>query len=208
MSGEQPFDEGAVAELARRAKVALRKRARGVRGALTEAAAAERSRAIVERLQELDAVQAAKTIALFDAIRARREVDVTPLDAWARARGASVAYPSMDREAWTMTFRDPGSRDSMTDRGFGFLEPDPEAAEVGEVDVIVTPALLVDGRGYRLGYGGGFYDRTIASLKPRAAAICVVYDFQLAADLPVGAGDVPVDLIVTDKKVLTPERAG
>lgn len=208
MSGEQPFDTAAVAELAKRAKVALRKRARGVRGALTEAAAAERSRAIVERLRGLEVVQGAKTIALFDAMLARREVDVVALDAWARARGASVLYPSMDRASWTMTFRDPGSRETMTDRGFGFLEPDPGAPEATEVDVIVTPALLVDGRGHRLGYGGGFYDRAIARFKPHAHAVCVVYDFQLAADLPVAAGDVPVDLIVTDKKVLEPVRIG
>jgi 5-formyltetrahydrofolate cyclo-ligase len=204
MSGEQPFDPSAVAELARRAKVALRKRARGVRGALTEAAAAERSRSILERLLSLDVVTSARTIALFEAMTARREVDVRDLDPWARARGISVVYPSMSREAWSMTFRDPGAPGNMADRGFGFLEPDPNLPEATEIDVVITPALLVDGRGYRLGYGGGFYDRALARLKPHAKAVCVVYHFQLAADLPTAETDVPVDLIVTDQKVIEP----
>lgn len=208
MSAEQPFDSTAVAELARRAKIALRKRARGVRGALTESAASERSRAILERLLAQEIVANACTIALFHPMTARREVDVRGLDPWARSRGASVVYPSMDREAWTMTFRDPAVPESMTDRGCGFLEPDPGLPEATEIDVVVTPALLVDGRGYRLGYGGGFYDRALARLKPRAKAVCVVYDFQLAADLPIAEGDVPVDLIVTDRKIIEPVRGG
>ncbi len=202
------FDPDTVAELARRAKVALRKRARAVRAAVPESAAVERSRAIVERLCNLEVVQAARTIALFDAMLAKREVDARALDPWARARGAAVVYPSMDRASWTMAFRDPGDPARMTDRGFGFAEPDPSIAEVDAIDVIVTPALLVDGRGNRLGYGGGFYDRALARYRPHAVAVCVVYPFQLAADLPTGPGDVPVDIVVTDEKVIDLRRAG
>ena len=196
------FDPETVAELGRRAKVALRKRAKSVRAAIPESAAIERSRAIVERLCDLDVVKAARTIALFDAMLAKREVDPRAIDPWARARGASVVYPSMDRASWTMTFRDPGDPATMTDRGFGFAEPDPSVAEAETIDVIVTPALLVDGRGNRLGYGGGFYDRALSRYRPPAVAVCVVYPFQLAADLPTGPGDVPVDVIVTDQKVI------
>jgi 5-formyltetrahydrofolate cyclo-ligase len=202
MSGGHDFDPATVAELSRRAKVALRQRARGVRASIPLSGAAERSRAIVERLKTLEPLLGARSIALFDAMAAKREVDVRSLDGWARERGASVVYPSMDRAAWAMTFRDPGDPDAMQDRGFGFREPDPSAPEATEIDVIVTPALLVDGRGIRLGYGGGFYDRALAQHKPRSRAVCVVYEFQLAADLPRAEHDVPVDLVVTDERVL------
>lgn len=168
------------------------------------AAASQRSASIVERLKTLDLLGAARTIALFDSMTAKREVDVIPLDAWARAQGKSVVYPSMDRGSWTMAFRDPGDLARMEDRGFGFREPAPALPEAHDIDVIVTPALLVDGAGNRLGYGGGFYDRALAAHKPRSKAVCVVYEFQLAADLPHGDGDVPVDVIVTDDRVLYP----
>lgn len=205
MSDGHDFDPATVAELGRRAKAALRKRARGVRSAIPLSAAAERSSAIVERLKTLDVVLGARTIALFDAMTEKREVDVRALDAWARARGMAVGYPSMDRGSWSMTFRDPGNPSAMDDRGFGFREPDGAIPEMNDIDVIITPALLVDGAGNRLGYGGGFYDRALARHKPRSKAVCVVYQFQLAADLPHGDGDVAVDLIVTDERVITPD---
>ena len=204
MSGGHDFDPETVAELGRRAKAALRKRARGVRAAMPLPAAAERSNAIVERLKTLDLVLQARTIALFDAMTEKREVDVRPLDAWARARGMAVVYPSMDRASWTMSFRDPGDPAKMEDRGFGFREPEGSIPEMNDIDVIITPALLVDGAGNRLGYGGGFYDRALARHKPHSKAVCVAYQFQLAADLPHGDGDVAVDLIVTDERVIAP----
>src|SRR5512139_3027299 len=142
MSGGHDFDPATVAELSRRAKAALRQRSRAVRASIPLSCAAERSHAIVERLKSLDDVLGARTIALFDAMLQKREVDVRSLDAWARARGAAVVYPSMDRAAWAMTFRDPGDPATMEDRGFGFREPAPAAPEATEIDVIVTPALL------------------------------------------------------------------
>ncbi len=212
MTDGHDFDPDAVAEMARRAKVELRKRARSVRGALPEPAAAERSSRIVNRLLTLDAVQRARSIALFDPMLARREVDVRPVDVWARGRGVRVLYPSMSvvdagaGEGQTrhraMCFRE-GDPATMQDGGLGFREPSGEAPAVTEIDVIVVPALLVDGRGHRLGYGGGFYDRALLTHRPPAVAVAVVYHFQLAAELPTTGGDARVDVTVTDAAVLT-----
>ncbi|HVY49722.1 MAG TPA: 5-formyltetrahydrofolate cyclo-ligase, partial [Minicystis sp.] len=58
--------------------------------------------------------------------------------------------------------------------------------------------------GYRLGYGAGYYDRALPRVRPPALAVGVAFSFQLVADLPVTEHDVPVDLVVTDDRVLHP----
>jgi 5-formyltetrahydrofolate cyclo-ligase len=96
----------------------------------------------------------------------------------------------------------------LEERGLGFREPDPALPEAASLDVIVVPALQIDGRGHRIGYGAGFYDRTLPRFAPPALAIGVVFSFQLVAEVPVTPGDVPLGLIVTDEQVIEPEPAG
>jgi 5-formyltetrahydrofolate cyclo-ligase len=88
--------------------------------------------------------------------------------------------------------------------GFGFREPsldDPEAVR-GEVEAVVVPALAADPSGHRIGYGAGYYDRTLPRFAPPAVAVAVVFDFQLVAEVPTTDGDVRVDWIVTDTRVM------
>ncbi len=186
-------------ELARRAKDMLRKRGRGQRKSLSAAAAAERSRAVSQRLAGLPFFERARTIALYAPIPGRNEVDVTPLDPSIRARGAVAYYPSIDPETLRMTFRDPGSLAGLSDRGRGFPEPDPAAPLAPALDVIVVPALWVDPLGRRIGYGGGYYDRTLPLHRPGALAVAAVFHFQVGADLPELPGDERVDWVVTDE---------
>jgi 5-formyltetrahydrofolate cyclo-ligase len=177
----------------------LRKRARSLRRSLSASAAAERSRKIADRLAALPVFESARTVALYHPIARRNEVDVLALDALVRSRGGVVAYPCTEAEAGHMTFRAPTGIDAMNDRGSGIVEPEPTAPAVADLDVVVVPALWVDLEGRRIGYGGGYYDRALASLRPHAVAIAVVYHFQLGADLPEMPGDQRVDWVVTDE---------
>ncbi|MFT3765442.1 MAG: 5-formyltetrahydrofolate cyclo-ligase [Minicystis sp.] len=186
------------------AKAMLRKRARALRNSIPAGAVAERSARIAAQIEALPAVVAARSIALFWPIEGRKEVDLTALDARLRAAGKRVAYPSIDPDTRVMTFRFVDDPTAMEERGLGFREPDPTAVEASALDVIVVPALQVDPRGHRIGYGAGFYDRTLPRFAPPAAAVAVAFSFQLIAEVPVTDGDVPVDLIVTDEKVITP----
>ena len=70
------------------------------------------------------------------------------------------------------------------------------------------PALGVAPSGHRIGYGAGYYDRTLPLHAPPAVTLAVAYDFQLLAEVPVTEGDVPVDFIVTDRRVLRAEADG
>jgi 5-formyltetrahydrofolate cyclo-ligase len=190
--------------LRRRVKAELRKRMRGLRKALPATACADRSARIIERLVALEPIARAGAVALFWPIEERHEVDLRALDARLRERGARVAYPGVDPETHAMTFRFVEHPDAMQTLGFGFREPslgDPEAAS-GELDAVIAPALAADPRGHRIGYGAGYYDRTLPRFAPPAVSVAVVFDFQLVAEVPSLEGDVTVGWVVTDTRVL------
>jgi 5-formyltetrahydrofolate cyclo-ligase len=206
-----PEPQEAIAEdfLRRRVKSELRKRMRALRKTTPAEACAERSARIVESLLAVPRVAGARTVALFWPIEDRHEVDLRPLDAALRAKGARVAYPAL-AEAGDMVFHFVADPARMQERGHMFAEPgadDPlvggDGLDLAELDVIVVPALAIDPSGHRIGYGAGYYDRALARTRASLTlSIGVAYDFQLVSEVPVTAGDVAVYLVVTDRRVL------
>jgi 5-formyltetrahydrofolate cyclo-ligase len=179
-------------------KAELRKRLRGVRKTTPAEACAERSRALVARLEAHPAVVAAKSIALFWPIEARHEVDLRPLDATLRARGVRNAYPTIDADTNVMTFRFVDDVAALEEKGFGFMEPSHDAPEATAVDVVIVPAIAVDPTGHRIGYGAGYYDRTLPRFVPPGVSIAVAYDWQLVAEVPATPHDVRCAWVLTD----------
>ncbi len=175
---------------------------RGVRNATPLASCGERSRRIIATLEAHERVQSACAVALFWPIEDRHEVDLRTFDASLRARGVRVAYPAIDQDSGVMTFRFVDDVTSMEERGRGFAEPSADAPEVkrGELDVVVVPALAIDPTGHRIGYGAGYYDRTLPRFAPPATAFGVAFDYQLIAEVPVTVGDVAVTWVVTDAR--------
>ncbi|MYE07975.1 MAG: 5-formyltetrahydrofolate cyclo-ligase, partial [Acidimicrobiaceae bacterium] len=88
----------------------------------------------------------------------------------------------------------------------GIPEPvDGELVAFADHDAVLVPLTAFDGRCHRLGQGGGFYDRALASLpsgRHRPAAIGVAYSFQQVADVPQDRWDVPLDAVATDAGIV------
>jgi 5-formyltetrahydrofolate cyclo-ligase len=171
----------------------------------TERAAAATARLLA--LPELANV-GGRTIAGYVAVQG--ELDPAAALEHAGARGCKVALPRVSREAPRLRFHEvtPGAALSASPGSFGLLEPDaawPELA-MGDLDVVIVPGVAFDAEGRRLGFGGGYYDGALAIARARAngrtALIGIAYDFQIVDDCPAGEGDVPVDLVVTDARVL------
>jgi 5-formyltetrahydrofolate cyclo-ligase len=177
-------------------KAELRKRMRGVRKTMPAEACADRSAKIVERLAPL--LEGAKSVALFWPILDRHEVDLRALDPALRARGVVVAYPTIGE---TEMFFRAAAADGLEEKGFGFAEPPSTAPRIDAIDVIVVPALAADPTGHRIGYGAGYYDRTLPRY-PGAKTIGVLFDWQLVAEVPALPNDVRVGCIVTDVRTL------
>jgi len=187
--------------LRQRAKRLMRKRFRAARNAVPAVARRQRSKLVCDRVAALEVVANATSVALFYPIVQHGEIDLRELDADLRQAGKQLAYPVLSSDRSSMEFRWVAHLATMAERGNRFQEPDSSAPVAERIDVIVVPGLAFDARGYRLGYGGGYYDRTLP-LHAKACHIGVGFDFQLASDLPVEDQDVPVHLVITDKQTL------
>lgn len=84
---------------------------------------------------------------------------------------------------------------------YGILEPHPELPRLSpsEIDLILVPSIAIDRRGYRLGYGGGYYDRLRADpLWRKIPTIGIIFDFAYVEQLPIDTWDLPVDAVCTE----------
>lgn len=143
-------------------------------------------------------------VALYDPIRT--EIDPRPAVAGAVER-LRFAMPVIAGKGLPLTFREwtPGA--AMEPGPFGVAVP--ATGDMLVPEVLVVPMLAFDARSYRLGYGGGFYDRTLAGLRAgggRVRAIGFAYASQAVADLPVETTDEPLDAVATEAGLRRPTR--
>lgn len=127
------------------------------------------------------------------------EIDVRPLLARLEQHQVSCALPVVTAQNEPLIFRRWHPRDALEGGVFGTMHPLPGVPEV-RPDVIIAPLLAVDRAGYRLGYGGGYYDRTLSALRRQGplTVIGVGYAVQLVERVPRGELDQKVDWILTD----------
>lgn len=114
------------------------------------------------------------------------------------ANGKKVAVPKCT-EGNNMDFYFIKSADDLIKGKFGLLEPDTKKCKKAiptEKSLCVVPALSFDAKGYRLGKGGGYYDRFLKDFKGKSAGLC--YHSFLRLNLPKETFDIPVDIIVTE----------
>jgi 5-formyltetrahydrofolate cyclo-ligase len=111
----------------------------------------------------------------FSAIR--DEIDPRPLLERLHGQGFRIALPVMQGKGRPLQFRAWSPGDAMGSGEWGIGEPLPDKQEVFP-DVVLVPLLAFDAEGYRLGYGGGFYDRTLERLRSRkpVTAVGIGYD--------------------------------
>jgi len=132
------------------------------------------------------------------------EVDLVPLlHAWHDAGGVAL-LPRVEGPGRPLRFLrwTPGT--VLQASGFGVDEPPPEACE-HRPDIVLVPLLAVDRRGYRVGYGGGYYDRTLADLGA-VTAIGVAFDVQRVDEVPRGPYDMPLTHLATESGIMTFQR--
>lgn len=129
------------------------------------------------------------------------EIDSRPLLTALHARGHRLALPVTTPRGQPLVFR-PWSPGTEMARGV-FGTQHPAAGEAVEPDWLIVPLLAFDRRCARLGYGGGYYDRTLAAL-PGAVAIGVAYAAQEVPEVPIGPHDVPLHAVATERELIRP----
>lgn len=126
------------------------------------------------------------------------EVDLRPLCHWLHENGARVLLPETTPRGTPLIFRHWHPTCAMRVGRFGTHAPD---GPVLAPDIVLVPLLGFDRAGNRLGYGGGYYDRTLARL-PSAQAIGYAPASQEVAALPAGPHDQKLPCIVTEREIL------
>ncbi|MBX3141274.1 MAG: 5-formyltetrahydrofolate cyclo-ligase [Trueperaceae bacterium] len=179
-------------------KATLRDWARATRAELMRSCGAERSAAAVALVRSAAAYRGAGTVACYRAFGS--ELDLTALAGdsgkrfvWPRTHGGPP--PRL-----TMRLADPANEAAWERHRFGQPEPAAGTPEVDPrgIDVVLVPGLAFDVRGYRLGYGKGYYDRLLPLLRPDAAVVGVTLEALVVPELPHEEHDFRMGYLVTE----------
>lgn len=176
-----------------------RKRLLQARRALPALEWQSRSQQLCQKLQTSSLFQTAHTVLAYFSFR--QEPDLSSLFHLEKVWG----FPRCVELELCWHHWSPQSPLALQVGTYGIQEPHPEAALIApeEVDLLLVPAVACDRRGYRLGYGGGFYDRLLSNpVWQNICAIAIVFDFALVDDLPIEPWDQPMQGVCTDQQLV------
>ncbi len=164
----------------------------------------QRSQLIIESLLASEEWQNASTIAVT--ISRFPEVNTKPLIEKAWEQGKRVAVPKCLTSTKKMDFRIINSFDQVEVVFFGLSEPVVERTEKvnpNELDLILVPGLVYSKEGYRIGFGGGYYDRFLAQFELKTVSLA--FNEQVVSSIPIEQFDLPVNKLITEDGVVSVE---
>ena len=188
----------------RQHKAFIRETMRALRDALDPEERAAKSLLIKSNLFSLPEIMSASSLMFY--VSFRSEVRTEPMIRHALSLGKQVIVPITDLKNKRLQLSQIKDFDEDLAPGtWGILEPKPgkiRPVAYSDIDVVVTPGLAFSEQGWRIGYGGGFYDRLLRESKIKAYALA--FEIQIiSGDIPHNPErDVPVDYIVTEKRVI------
>jgi 5-formyltetrahydrofolate cyclo-ligase len=148
----------------------------------------------------------ARVIAAYAAFD--NEVSLESLFRKALKQGKKAALPRIGQREGEMNFHLVKGLNEMQPNRFGIMEPveTTEIVKPRNIDLILVPGVAYDPEGWRLGMGGGYYDRALTNIRPDAQSMGVGYSMQVLESLPHEPLDQRVKVIVTEKGFLTPDQ--
>jgi 5-formyltetrahydrofolate cyclo-ligase len=191
-------DAGA-ADAAKSAKEALRRRILAARAAIAPPHRAAACAAISRRLKDHPQYAAARTVSGYSSFGS--EFDTAEFLADALRTGKRLVLPRIDRAARRLDFHLVTSLGCLIPGTWGILEPDPvqcPRVDPREIEFMLVPGVAFTRECERLGYGGGFYDRVLAQLRPECRTVSAAFSVQVVDWLPTGPGDRKVDAVITE----------
>lgn len=187
-------------------KETMRAQFRAYRTQLTPEAVAAKSASIVQRVRALPEVQRARTLHCYWPLVDRGEIDTRPLIHTVHDRGVQVVLPVVahyDDDAPALAHRRYAGPDALRANRWGIQEPvDTASVPPDALDAVIVPAFGAGRNGHRIGHGYGYYDAFLAALD--VPTIALVYDDCLVEAIPADPHDVPVSIIVTERRIVRP----
>ena len=177
-------------------KAALRKDMKARRGALDEAQASEAATSVIEQLKPFLARKKRWQIALYHPLHS--ELDSLPLARFLSENRVRLSLPVIMVREEPMIFR-PWQIDELLVSAVHKIKVPPNKGLSATPELIIVPLLAFDKNGYRLGYGGGYYDRTLEYIRRdrRVIAMGLSYELQEVDAIPAGPHDQYLDYVLT-----------
>ena len=172
-------------------KETIRRRMLGTRNMLPPSEVEERSKSICNFVLESEEFKSAGTVGAYFAAGSEVRTDMII------KAGKQLALPRVEGEK--IAFYNVSNLHDLVQGRFGIMEPAAPASPARKIDLLVVPGIAFDKKGYRLGYGKGYYDRFLSKSKP--FAIGLAYSFQLLETLPHDVHDKKLDAIATESGI-------
>lgn len=182
-------------------KVLLRQQLLQQRQALTTIHWQQKSQQICQQIQRSAQFHSAQTVLAFFSVRQEPDLSLLWLDNTSHPKPRRFGFPRCQDRHLVWHPWQPGQ--ALVQGRFGITEPSHDAPQLlpHEVDLILVPCLGIDRQGYRLGYGGGFYDRLFSQPEWRSIpTLGICFDFGYCDRLPRDAWDQPLQGICTESQ--------
>lgn len=174
------------------------------RGYLSEEENKQCSRKIRSTLINLDTFKNANVIMLY--LSFKNEVDTYNIVKWCFEQGKRVIVPYCIKETSTIVPCEITNLDVDLVKGsYGILEPKVDCLKkvnIDDIDVVIVPGVVFDINCNRVGFGAGYYDRFLSKAKNPLQTIALSYDFQVVDKVPADEFDKPLDMIITEKRII------
>ncbi len=182
-------------------KQAFRKEMRRIRASIPEALRNEKDKKICERISASECYKDAQ--AVFSYASYNSETSTQALNEMIRSDGKMLVLPKVISKT-KMVFYEVKTADDLVIGCMGIWEPDASKCSIFIPDqrcLMLIPGLAFDEDRYRMGYGGGYYDRYLSKYRAHLTCVMIAYDEQKADSVPHDQNDQRLDYIVTDKGI-------
>lgn len=182
-------------------KKQIRKEILAIRKALSSQAIRKKSAQITTAVLKESLITSGQTLIYMDF---RNEVTTRELIEYCIAHYGFVLLPRVKGDH--LTIHKITKQSDFILSSYGILEPKSTTTEVpiSTIDLILAPGVAFDKEGYRLGYGGGYYDRLLSQKRKEVLVVALAFECQLIAKVPTEPHDYKMDLIITENQIIRP----
>lgn len=186
-------------------KKRIRKKMISERKQLSDEKVKDMSETIINKLKKIPVYNMSKTIMVY--LSFGNEVDSREIIKDCLENDKRVVLPFCDNTDMSMTPTEIKSLDmDLVEDSIGYVQPSKESldpVDLSEIDLIIVPGLSFDRKGYRIGFGAGYYDRFLGRVNFEIPTIGLAYDFQIIDSLiNMEDYDIPVDYVMTEERII------
>lgn len=165
------------------------------------------SNKILQQVMNLPDFMNFKNIMLY--LSFDNEVNTYPLATWCLNNGKTVIAPyCIQTQRKIIPYVINNLTTDLTKSTFGVMEPKHnllKQANIENIDLIIVPGVVFDMNCNRIGFGAGYYDRFLPKKSESTTTIGIAYDYQIIDKIPTNDYDVPLDFIITEKRIIYPK---